>query len=63
MNENIEEIGIFLIIVGFAILGIAGLVSFSNKQEKQNRQKEQQEIQECYNKTDDLNYCLDKFNR
>ena len=66
MNEDTKETMIFWITMGIAAIGIIGIIILNNKQEiekhQKEQQKEQQKIQECYNKTNDLEWCLNNFN-
>jgi len=72
MNEDIKEAVYFVIAVVTIIILIAGIIILANKTdenyEKRSRQlqeeiyqKQNQDIQECYNKTDDIDYCLKLF--
>lgn len=63
MEETTKGIIAFVTVVILVFTGFIWMMKQNEKKEEGNRQKEQQEIQECYDKTSDLNYCLDIFNK
>ena len=54
----LEAIAVFIIFIIFAAIAVIHVEEGTKEQEEINRQ----EIIECYEKTDDLNYCLSVFN-
>ena len=63
MEEDTKKVVWGMIIVGIAIIVFALLISDVNKDSERQRQKNIQEINECFEKTADKDWCLNKFLR
>lgn len=61
MEEDTKELILGIIVVGIFLLALGSLLSNSNKYNEQRHQKNIQEINECFEKTNDKNWCLNKF--
>ena len=69
MNETFKEIiaflTTFLLLITLAWIGVFGMYQMmawnDNNAEQHKHQQQQQELKECYQKTNDLDWCLEKI--
>ena len=60
-KENIRAVVTLFIVCIFAIAFFYYIVDSASKIEKKNNQNNIQEIKECLDKTNDRDWCFDKF--
>ena len=62
LDKNpIAGIIIFLLVVAVVIIIALNVFKFADKSSKEYRQEQVQQIDECIKKTNDFDWCMDKF--